>query len=147
MFRRVSIGNVECRLQRINDDQTHRCDRLRQYLGARQQRALALNFGKYGRGQCRPRRHQNGLRIGAVLGLRQEVGGDEFGVLLTDVESPSALSDIAERLLAHCDAALRIGGASQGADLMVQVAREHGLQAFMRLQEIPGCEGLEEPGD
>src|SRR5690348_12653897 len=40
---------------------------------------------------------------------------------------------IAERLLAHCDAVLRVGGASAGADLMVQVARERGLRVFTRL--------------
>src|SRR3954454_1752607 len=37
---------------------------------------------------------------------------------------------IAERLLARCDAVLRIGGASQGADQMVASARERGLQVF-----------------
>lgn len=44
---------------------------------------------------------------------------------------------IAERLLEHCDAVLRVGGASQGADLMVQVAHEHGLQVFYTLDDIP----------
>ncbi len=34
---------------------------------------------------------------------------------------------IAERLLDKCDAVLRIGGASQGADLMVEVGRKKGL--------------------
>jgi hypothetical protein len=52
---------------------------------------------------------------------------------------------IAERLLAHCDAVIRVGGASQGADLMVAVAREHGLQVFHMLREVPGCESLTEP--
>lgn len=47
---------------------------------------------------------------------------------------------IAERLLSRCDAVLRIGGASQGADLMVQIAQEQGLQVFHRLQDVPGCE-------
>src|SRR5262244_937434 len=42
---------------------------------------------------------------------------------------------IAERLLAHCDGVLRVGGASQGADLMVRVAREHGLAVFGSLDE------------
>src|SRR5262245_52679551 len=46
---------------------------------------------------------------------------------------------IAERLLARCDAVLRIGGASQGADQMVQSARERGLRIFTRLREVPGC--------
>jgi hypothetical protein len=44
---------------------------------------------------------------------------------------------IAERLLGKCDAVLRVGGASKGADLMVEVARGHGLQVFTRLEEIP----------
>src|SRR5688500_6048401 len=52
---------------------------------------------------------------------------------------------IAERLLERCDAVLRVGGASQGADLMVQVARQRGLAVYSRLQEIPGCEGATTP--
>jgi hypothetical protein len=46
---------------------------------------------------------------------------------------------IAERLLARCDAVLRVGGASQGADMMVETARSHGLAVFHGLYEIPGC--------
>ena len=49
---------------------------------------------------------------------------------------------IAERLLARCDAVLRIGGASQGADQMVASAREVGLRVFTQLQEVPGCADL-----
>lgn len=52
---------------------------------------------------------------------------------------------IAERLLAHCDGVLRMGGASQGADLMVTVAEKQGLRVFRKLSEVPGCEGLPEP--
>src|SRR5262245_11964257 len=37
---------------------------------------------------------------------------------------------IAERLLERCDAVLRMGGPSQGADLMVHLARERGLKVF-----------------
>ena len=48
---------------------------------------------------------------------------------------------IAERLLARCDAVLRVGGASAGADLMVDVARQHGLLVFHALADIPGCSG------
>ena len=47
---------------------------------------------------------------------------------------------IAERLLDKCDAVLRVGGASQGADLMVQVARKKGLQIYNSLEEIPVAE-------
>ena len=46
---------------------------------------------------------------------------------------------IAERLLAHCDGVLRVGGPSQGADLMVWVARERGLAVFTSLHQVPGC--------
>jgi hypothetical protein len=46
---------------------------------------------------------------------------------------------IAERLLEHCDAVLRVGGASQGADLMVDVAARRGLRVFHALGEVPGC--------
>jgi hypothetical protein len=44
---------------------------------------------------------------------------------------------IAERLLGKCDAVLRVGGTSQGADLMVEVARNHGLKIYYALDEIP----------
>ena len=43
---------------------------------------------------------------------------------------------IAERLLEKCDAVLRVGGASQGADLMVEVARKRNLQIYFALEEI-----------
>ena len=52
---------------------------------------------------------------------------------------------IAERLLARCDGVLRVGGASQGADLMVEVARRRGLRVFHALREVPGCESAAEP--
>ena len=44
---------------------------------------------------------------------------------------------ISERLLAKCDAVLRVGGASQGADLMVATARMLGLQVFTSIEQIP----------
>ena len=44
---------------------------------------------------------------------------------------------IAERLLEKCDAVLRVGGASTGADLMVQVASQNGIPVYSRLEEIP----------
>ncbi len=43
---------------------------------------------------------------------------------------------IAERLLEKCDAVLRVGGASQGADLMVEIARKRGLHVYFTLDEI-----------
>lgn len=47
---------------------------------------------------------------------------------------------IAERLLEKCDAVLRIGGASEGADRMVEVARRYGLQIYTKLEQIPMVE-------
>jgi len=44
---------------------------------------------------------------------------------------------IAEMLLNKCDAVLRVGGASQGADLMVDVAKRKGLEVYYELDEIP----------
>lgn len=46
---------------------------------------------------------------------------------------------IAERLLARCDAVLRVGGPSAGADMMVAVAEERGLEVFRELRDVPGC--------
>jgi hypothetical protein len=45
---------------------------------------------------------------------------------------------ISERLLEKCDAVLRVGGASQGADLMVELALNQGLRVFHSLEDIPG---------
>lgn len=46
---------------------------------------------------------------------------------------------IAERLLEKCNAVLRVGGASMGADLMVKVARTNGLQIYTELEQIPAA--------
>ena len=43
---------------------------------------------------------------------------------------------IAERLLEKCDAVIRVGGASQGADLMIDIVQRKGLQVFTSLEEI-----------
>ena len=44
---------------------------------------------------------------------------------------------IAVRLLEKCDAVLRVGGPSTGADEMVRVGRELGLKIYTSLSEIP----------
>jgi hypothetical protein len=44
---------------------------------------------------------------------------------------------ISERLVARCDAVLRVGGASVGADEMVRLAAARGLRVFHRLDDIP----------
>ena len=75
------------------------------------------------------------LPLVALAGSRR-VGDEGF----SEVFHP-----IAERLLARCDGVLRVGGASQGADLMVEVARRRGLRVFHALREVPGCESATEP--
>lgn len=44
---------------------------------------------------------------------------------------------VASQLLKRCDACLRIGGASQGADEMVKAAQEWGLPVFYGLDTVP----------
>jgi hypothetical protein len=44
---------------------------------------------------------------------------------------------ISRRLLAKCDACLRIGGASTGADEMVALAKQHGKAIYFSVEEIP----------
>ena len=71
-----------------------------------------------------------------ALAGSQRVGDEAFNEIF---------HPIAERLLAHCDAVLRVGGPSQGADLMVRVAEERGLNVYRRLANVPGCETCPEP--
>ena len=75
--------------------------------------------------------------------------GEWFALPLVELAGSTQVGDetfneifhpIAERLLEKCDAVLRVGGASQGADLMVEVARSRGLQLYSRLEEIPSAE-------
>ena len=75
------------------------------------------------------------LPLVALAGSRR-VGDDAFNEIF---------HPIAERLLEHCDAVLRVGGPSQGADLMVRVAKGRGLNVYRRLAEVPGCEASSEP--
>jgi hypothetical protein len=44
---------------------------------------------------------------------------------------------ISRRLVAKCDACLRIGGASKGADEMVAIAKEYGKSIYYSIEEIP----------
>jgi hypothetical protein len=40
-------------------------------------------------------------------------------------------------LVVRCDACLRIGGPSQGADEMVALAKAHGRPVYFRLEDVP----------
>lgn len=67
------------------------------------------------------------LPLVALAGSKQ-IGDEPFNEIF---------HPIAERLLEKCDAVLRVGGASQGADLMVEVARKRSLNIYFALDEIP----------
>ncbi len=64
----------------------------------------------------------------AVLAGSTRVGDAAF----TEVFHPYA-----ERLLARCDGVLRIGGASVGADGMVELARSAGKAVYFSADDIP----------
>jgi len=68
-----------------------------------------------------------------ALPLLQLAGSKRIG----DEAYEEIFHPIAERLLKKCDGVLRVGGASQGADLMVSVAQKLGLKVFYGLEEIP----------
>ncbi len=61
--------------------------------------------------------------------------GAEIGDPLAD----EVLYPTAERLLARCDAVLRLPGRSVGADQDVAIARQRGLPVYFSLDEIPAC--------
>jgi hypothetical protein len=54
-----------------------------------------------------------------------------------DVAFNEVFHPIAVRLLEKCNAVLRVGGQSAGADEMVRVAQKLGLTLFNSLEEIP----------
>ena len=58
---------------------------------------------------------------------------------VTDPLAAQVLYPTAERLLQHCDAVLRLPGASQGADQDVAIAEQRGLPVYHRLEDVPGC--------
>ena len=68
-----------------------------------------------------------------ALPLLQLAGSTQAG----DEAFHEVFHPIAERLLSKCDGVLRVGGQSQGADLMVKTANENGLQVYYSLEEIP----------
>jgi hypothetical protein len=74
------------------------------------------------------------------------VMGEWFALpLIEAAEASGAVDDagaaifhpVAERLLARCDACLRIGGPSEGADRMVRVANSLGKPVYRDIEAIP----------
>jgi hypothetical protein len=75
------------------------------------------------------------------------VMGEWFALPLIEHAGSAGLGDpvfdeifhpIARRLVAKCDACLRIGGPSAGADEIVALAKQHGKAVYYALDEIPG---------
>jgi hypothetical protein len=71
-----------------------------------------------------------------ALPLAELAGSRKLGdQAFNEVFHPSAV-----RLLDKCDAVLRVGGVSAGADEMVRVGTSLGLKIYANLAEIPRCE-------
>jgi hypothetical protein len=68
-----------------------------------------------------------------ALPLIEEAGSERIGDALFD----EIFHPIARRLLQRCDAVLRVGGASAGADEMVAIARDAGKPVFTGVDELP----------
>ena len=69
-----------------------------------------------------------------ALPVMQGAGSQRVG----DAISEQILYPVAERLLQHCDAVLRVPGESKGAEQDVRIARERGLPVYFDVAEIPG---------
>ena len=68
-----------------------------------------------------------------ALPLIEAAGSKEVGdQIFNEIFHP-----IAVQLIDHCDAVLRIGGASSGADEMVRAAQDKGKIIFYNKSEIP----------
>ena len=70
-----------------------------------------------------------------ALPLLEQAGSMKPGDRLYD----EIVYPVANRLLARCDAVLRLPGDSKGADEDVRLARERGLPVYFNLADVPGC--------
>lgn len=59
------------------------------------------------------------------------------GSVVGDPTSLTILTPTAERLLQHCDAVLRLPGASTGADNDVRIAEQLGIPVYRSIAELP----------
>ena len=74
------------------------------------------------------------------------VMGEWFALPLIELAGSKRIGDeifneifhpIARELVTRCDGCLRIGGASSGADEMIELARQVGKMVFLRFEDIP----------
>lgn len=68
-----------------------------------------------------------------ALPLVHLAGSKEIG----DAAFNEIFHPIAKRLLEKCDAVLRVGRESKGADQMVAISRQKGLKIYTKLEQIP----------
>jgi hypothetical protein len=68
-----------------------------------------------------------------ALPLIEEAGSKQIG----DDAFNEIFHPVAIRLIDHCDAVLRIGGPSAGADEMVNTGKARGKRIFFKEEEIP----------
>jgi hypothetical protein len=69
-----------------------------------------------------------------ALPLIETAGSQRVG----DAPFVEIFHPVTQAIAERCDACLRIGGASQGADDMVALARSLGQKVFYRVEDIPG---------
>jgi hypothetical protein len=69
-----------------------------------------------------------------ALPLIEHAGGKLGDPVFDEIFHP-----ISRRLVAKCDACLRIGGPSAGADEMVALAKQHGKAIFYKLEDVPSA--------
>ncbi len=74
------------------------------------------------------------------------VNGEDLALPLAALAGSTRVGDAAidevfhpmgRRLVARCDAVLRIGGPSAGADEMVALARERGARVWFDIEDVP----------
>jgi hypothetical protein len=70
-----------------------------------------------------------------ALPLVELAGSERVGDAVFD----EIFHPIARRLVARCDAVLRIGGHSAGADEMAAIARAGGKPVYASVAELPAC--------
>ena len=73
------------------------------------------------------------VALPVLRGLSDGAAGDEAG------EDGDVMYETAHRLLQHCDAVLRLPGASAGADKDVEIALQRGLPVYRSVDEIPAA--------
>jgi hypothetical protein len=74
----------------------------------------------------------------AALPIWNAAGGQRVGDDLYE----GILHPTAGRLLQHCDAVLRIAGASKGADNDVRIAASRGIPVYRSIDEVPDFSGI-----